>query len=202
MNYYLDFDSTLYNTPLIVDKMINSIVDSVCKQKDFDKKKLFDECKEEFNNNIYELIEEISEKYGLDKQPIINDLDLSILDGRELVFDDSIPFLEKLKEKGHKLYMLSYSKDSLKYQSLKINGSQLVDYFDAIYITSVPKYELDLDYSNGIFIDDNPKDLLGLYSKNAKKVIRIRRKNNKYSQKDIQNNDIKEYENLSDIPID
>jgi len=124
-----------------------------------------------------------------------------ILNGSDLVFDDVIPFLKKLKENGHKLYMLTYCKDNLEYQSIKIAGSKLADFFDALYITSEPKYNLDIDYTSGIFIDDNPDDLLGLYSKNAKEVIRLRRKDNKYSIKDIDNNFIKEYLSFEEINI-
>ena len=97
--------------------------------------------------------------------------------------------------------MLTYCKDSLEYQSIKVAGSKLADFFDALYITSLPKYNLDIDYTNGVFIDDNPEDLLGLYSKNAKQVIRLRRKENKYSVKDLDNTDIKEYLNFNDINI-
>ena len=205
MNYYIDFDNTLYNTPLLTNKMLNSIVNSIKEKTDLNSKDLYQECKGMFNRehiyNIYELAKYFSDKYNLDCSIVINNLNNIILDGSDLVFEDTIPFLKKLKEKGHKIYMLTYCKDSLEYQSIKVAGSKLADFFDALYITSVPKYNLDIDYTNGIFIDDNPEDLLGLYSKNAKQVIRLRRKENKYSVKDLDNNDIKEYLNFNDINI-
>ena len=73
--------------------------------------------------------------------------------------------------------------------------------FDEIIITKDLKYTLDIDYSKGIFIDDKPQDLIGLYSKNPKKVIRLRRIGSKYSPKDIEIN-IEEYRNFDEIPID
>lgn len=204
MNYYIDFDNTLYNTPLLTDKMLNSIVESIReKNTNLASVALYEECKSMFNReniyNIYELAKYFANKYNLDATVVINNLNTIILNGSDLVFKDSIPFLKKLKEKGHKVYILSYCKDSLEYQSIKIAGSKIADFFDALYITSVPKYTLDLDYKNGIFIDDNPDDLLGLYSKNPKQVIRLRRKENKYSVKDIDNDDIKEYLNFNEI---
>ena len=63
------------------------------------------------------------------------------------------------------------------------------------------KYNLDIDYSNGIFIDDKPQDLIGLYSRHPKKVIRLRRKNNKYSIKNLENVDIEEYCDFNQVPI-
>ena len=205
MNYYIDFDNTLYNTPLLTNKMLNSIVNSIKEKMDLNSEDLYQECKGMFNRehiyNIYELAKYFSKKYNLDSLSVINNLNNIILDGSDLVFEDTIPFLKKLKEKGHKIYMLTYCKDSLEYQSIKVAGSKLADFFDALYITSVPKYNLDIDYTNGVFIDDNPEDLLGLYSKNAKQVIRLRRKENKYSVKDLDNTDIKEYLNFYDIDI-
>ena len=95
--------------------------------------------------------------------------------------------------------MLSYANDGLEYQSLKIAGSGLSNYFDALYITADKKFELDLDYTNGIFIDDNPEDLIGLYSNNPKRLIRLRRKENKYSVQDLKYIKIEEYSDFSEI---
>ena len=196
MNYYIDFDNTLYNTPLLTNRMLNSIVASIKEKTNLNSEDLYEECKGMFNRehiyNIYELAKYFSQ---------INNLNNIILNGNDLVFEDTIPFLKKLKESGHNLYILTYCKNSLEYQSLKITGSKLSDFFHAIYITSVPKYNLDIDYTNGIFIDDNPEDLLGLYSKNAKQVIRLRRKENKYSVKDLDNNNIQEYLSFDDVDI-
>lgn len=205
MNYYIDFDNTLYNTPLLTNKMLNSIVNSIREKNDLSSEDLYQECKAMFNRehiyDIYELASYFADKYNLNASTVINNLNNIILNGSNLVFEDTIPFLQKLKEQGHKLYMLTYCKESLEYQSIKVTGSKLANFFDALFITSVPKYTLDIDYTNGIFIDDNPSDLLGLYSKNPKQVIRLRREGNKYSVKDLENTDIKEYLNFNEIDI-
>lgn len=202
MNYYIDFDNTLYNTPLLTDRLLSAIVNSIKEKTNLDFENLYQEALSIFNKNVshVRLAKYFSNKYDLDASIIINNFNNILLNSCDLVFDDVIPFLEKLKEKGHKLYMLTYSKNSLEYQSIKIAGSKLSDYFDTLYITSVPKYNLDIDYENGIFIDDNPTDLLGLYSKKAKQVIRLRRKENKYSVKNLDKN-IKEYLSLAEINI-
>lgn len=203
MDYYIDFDNTLYNTPLLTNKMLSTLVESACSQKKLDATELKNQCKLMFNRehiyNIYELVSYFSEKYELDKSNIIKAIDNEILNGKNFVYDDSISFLKKL-QKGNNLFLLSYSNDNLNYQTEKILGSGLAPYFDGLLITSKPKYELDINYSNGIFIDDNPKDLLGLYSKNPKKIIRLKRLNNKYSKIEL---DVKitEYNKLTDIPI-
>jgi len=206
MNYYIDFDNTLYNTPLLTKKILTSIVNLIKeKNSELNSEILYEECKSMYNkekvNNVYELAKHFAQEYNLDISHVINNLDITILNSSNLVFEDVIPFLTKLKEKGHNIYMLTYCKDTLEYQSIKIAGSKLGKYFDGLYITSTPKYNLDLDYENGIFIDDNYDDLLGLYSKNAKQVIRLRRKENEHSKKDINNDNIKEYTNFNEISI-
>lgn len=204
MNCYIDFDNTLYNTPLLTERLLNSIVNSIKEKIDLNSENLYEECLKIFNQNIshVELAKYFSNKYNLDVSIIIDNLNNILLNGSDLVFDDVIPFLKKLKEKGYKLYLLTHCKNSLEYQSMKITGSKLSNIFDALYLTSIPKYMLDINYENGIFIDDNPTDLLGLYSNNAKQVIRLRRKENKYSVTDLDNKNIKEYLNLAEINIE
>ncbi len=204
MDYYIDFDNTLYNTPLLTKKMLSTLVESACAQKKLDATELKNECNLMFNRehiyNIYKLVSYFAQKYELDKSKIVKSIDNEILNGKNFVYDDSISFLSNLRKNNNKVFLLSYSNDNLNYQTEKILGSGLTPYFDALFITSKPKYELDINYSNGIFVDDNPKDLLGLYSKNPKEVIRLKRLSNKYSKIEL-NIKIAEYDNLKDIPI-
>ena len=202
MNYYIDFDNTLYNTPLLKKKMLNELANQAKLQKGID---IIEECNKLFDEShiydIYELAKFLSNKYDLELSPMINSLNDIISNSSNFVFEDVIPFLQNLHSEGNNVFMLSYAFDNLEYQTAKILGSGLSKYFDALYITSKQKYELDIDYSNGIFIDDNPDDLKGIYSKGAKEVIRLRRKENKYSIYNIEINDIKEYEDLTQIKI-
>lgn len=206
MNYYIDFDNTLYNTPILTEKMLTTLSSYISEKKDIEYNSIYKSCQLMFNYdniyNIYELTRYLCNKHNLDPLPIINNINEIILKGENFVFDDSISFLKKLKLSGHNIYMLSYAKNNLQYQIAKITGSKLAHFFDALYITSKEKYNLDIDYTNGIFIDDNPSDLSGLYSKNPIKVIRLRREHNKYSLENYNNENIKEYSNFSEVPID
>ena len=206
MKYYIDFDNTLFNTPLLTNAMLTLISNEIFKEHsslNFDE--VYAECKSMFNRehiyNIYELALYFSEKYNLDSEKVRKNLNHIIANTEDFLYEDSIDFLKELKEAGHNLYILSYDANSLTYQSAKISGSGIANYFDALYITSVPKYTLDINYEDGIFIDDNPSDLVGLYSKNPIQVIRIRREGNKYSSKEIDNSNIKEYKTLSEIVL-
>ena len=202
MNYYIDFDNTLYNTSKLTKDIFYSIASFIAKEKNLNKDMLFKECFTNFSNehltDIYKFSTDFSHKYNIDGNMVINIINKIISNGDIYVFNDCIPFIEKLKSYGHKKYILSYSQN-MQYQSLKIAGSNLMSLFDGIYISSIPKYELDLNYQNGIFIDDNPNDLIGLYSKNPIEVIRLRRDENKYSIIEINNDNIKEYKNLGGL---
>ena len=83
----------------------------------------------------------------------------------------------------------------------KIMGANIIDYFDGITVTNNYKFTLDLKYEEGIFFDYDPRDLNGLIEKNARKVIRIRKENNKRSKIDMENSAIEEYISFDDIKI-
>lgn len=197
MNYYIDFDHTLFDTPKLTERMLKAIVDT-------SKIDIMEECKSMFNRehiyNIYDLATYFSDKYSLNKLELISAVDEKIRHCADLVFSDSLSFIKKLKEQNHKIYLLSYYEHGLQYQMAKISGANISDLFDGIIVTGDLKYNLDINYTNGIFIDDKPEDLIGLYSKNSKRVIRLKRKNHKNSAKELDVN-IEEYENFDEIPL-
>ena len=203
MNYYIDFDSTLYNTSKLKQEMLETIArDVVLRNKDVNFESILFECKTMFCRdkiyNIYKLCDYFSEKYKIGDDILKNDIDNLLLHGEKFVYEDSLPFLTKLKEEGHFLNLLTFaSEDNQTYQEKKIEGSGLKGIFDKIIITSQPKHLLDLDFQNSIFIDDNPNDLLNLYSKNPLKIIRIRREGNSYSKIEINTPQINEFMDLS-----
>ena len=98
MNYYIDFDNTLYNTPLLTNKMLTSIANSIKEKTHLNFDDLYIECKSMFNRehiyDIYELAKYFSNKYNIDCSNVINNLNNIILNGKELVFEDTIPFLK------------------------------------------------------------------------------------------------------------
>ena len=110
MNYYIDFDNTLYNTPLLANLMLDKLAECIVSQKKYDKESILNECKSMFNRehiyDIYELIEYFTNKYTLDPKPIEDNVNKVILNGSNLVFEDSIPFLEKLQSQGHNIFLL------------------------------------------------------------------------------------------------
>ena len=63
-----------------------------------------------------------------------------------------------------------------------INSSNISKYFNEIIITDKDKSELNIDYRNSIFIDNNPLEIEKFCGSKAKIVIRIRRDNDRYSK--------------------
>lgn len=203
MNYYLDFDNTLYETSRLSNDMLKGLAYEISKKTSVSENDIFDELKSMFNReniyNIYKLAKFFARKYNIEKSILIDKVEDIILDGKKYVYDDVISFLKELKEKNHIINVLTYvAKEDLSYQLTKIKGSGLSEYFDNIIISSSLKFNLDLKYEEGIFFDDSPKDLLGLASRNPKILVRVRRENNKYSKQELDIKNLVECKTLKD----
>lgn len=203
-NWYIDFDSTLYDTSSLTKDMLETMALHIDKQN---KENILNELKSIFNRehiyNIFKLCDYFEKKYSLKSNFLLNSVKEVISNGSKYVYEDVIYFLNKLKENNNTVQMLTFSttKENMEFQELKIHGSEISNYFDAIIITATPKHILDLKYENGIFVDDNPEDLKNLYNVNGKRIIRIKRENGKYSDKPLNISKIEEYTTLSEILI-
>ena len=203
MNYYLDFDNTLYETSRLSKDMLKGLAYEISKKTSISENDIFDELKSMFNReniyNIYKLAKFFAKKYNIEESILIDKVEDIILDGKKYVYDDVISFLKELKEKNHIINVLTYvAKEDLSYQLTKIKGSGLSEYFDNIIISSSLKFNLDLKYEEGIFFDDSPKDLLGLASRNPKILVRVRREKNKYSKQELDIKNLVECKTLKD----
>lgn len=206
MNYYIDFDNTLYETAKLTTLMLAAIGNKIGELTAKDAEPIIQDAKDNFNStldNIFTHAEKMGKKYNVDEKLVVAAVKAVVDNGKEIVFEDAIRFLERLKEKGHKIFVLTYiPKTNQEYQLKKLMGSGIMQYFDGIIVTAEYKFLLDIDYTNGIFIDDDPRDLNGLFEKKPIKVIRIRKPNNKRSKTDIDNKEIEEYVSFDDIVID
>lgn len=203
MNYYIDFDNTLYETAKLTKLMIESIAREIVENSNLKFDEVFEDVNNNFNStygNIFEYGKSVASKYNIDVNKVIENINYVIANGEKIVFEDAKRFLERLKDKNHNIIILTYvAKENQEYQLKKILGSGLANYTDEIIITTDLKYTLDIDYKNGVFIDDDPRDLNGLFEKNPIKVIRIRKPSNKRSAKEIENKNIEEYVSFDDI---
>ena len=186
MKIYIDFDGTLYNTTKLNKNFIN-----IFNKYNIDKKYI----KKLMNNhkNYDILANKIIKENNIDKS-IYNEL--FNLYSNDLVFKDVIPFLEKYHKKYELILLTLGNKE---YQEKKINSSNLRKYFKDIIITNKDKSKLNIDYINGIFIDNNPNELKKFYNSNATKLIRIKRNDDKYSKLNLDINNIPEFNNFEEL---
>ena len=206
MKFYIDFDSTLYNTSDFTKSLLEAIAKNIVSQnKSLVFENILAEEKELFVSdkiyNIEKFCKFFAEKYNLEFDSIFSSAKSIVENGKEFVYPDSVPFLEKLKQTNNELIILTYAqKGNTDEQMQTIKHSGLSEFFDDIIITTVPKWTLDLDYENGFSIDDNPKELSGIYKNNPKRIVRIKRENNKYSSMPLANGaTMEEYKNLTDV---
>lgn len=207
MNYFIDFDHTLYNTPKFTQNMLRSLamyITNINKSVSFDE--IYNLLYNQFKlsnggiDNIYDLIKYLSDMPNIkfDQKEAGQVLNMLILNSSSFLFDDAIDFLEYLKNNGHKIYIFSYNQNEVYFQTLKISGSGILKYVNGLIPTKTLKGDVPLDFSKGIFIDDNPKDLTSIYKNHPLKIYRIRRKNDTYSAEET-NLPIPEFSTLADL---
>lgn len=190
MNIYIDFDGTLYNNNKFYQNFINIFIKQNIKKEEIEKyiNKIYE------NSKSYDTIAiNIIDKYNLNTSIL---QEVNNLYNEELVFKDTIPFLEKYHKKYNLILLTLGTKEE--YQIKKINSTNISEYFKEIIITTKDKSKLNIDYKNGIFIDNNPLELKKFYNSNARKLIRIKRDIDKYSKIDIDINipEFKDFEEL------
>lgn len=194
MNYYIDFDYTLFNT-FEFRKELYKILEKNGLNKSDLKIKL--EANKQKLLNIKELFKSLSKEKNIPLENFLDPLEELYARCDKFVYEDSIEFLKYLKSKNHKIHILTWG--DKEFQKEKILASKLCYYFDGIIYAEKLKYTLDLDYKNGIFVDDCIRDLKGLYTANAKQVFRIKRKNGKDSLKELNIKEILEFNSLKEL---
>ena len=196
MNYYLDFDYTLFDTHAFRQGLYE-----ILEKNGLDKTylALTPEMKTSGQKllNIKELFKSLSETKNIPLNNFLEPLEELYSRCDQFVYDDSVEFIKYLKSKNHKLHVLTWGEKE--FQKEKLQASKLYDYFDEIVYAEVLKYELDIDYTNGIFVDDSVRDLEGLYNKQAKQVFRIKRPNGKNSDKELNIKEILEFNSLKEL---
>ena len=205
-NWFIDFDGTLYNTEKLKEDLLNIIIEKV-QNYNITKEEATNEVKSMFNReniyNIYNLAIFFADKYGFDSKEIISKINDTIEDGQKYLYEDSIEFVKKIKNMGNTIHIFTYATNiDIGYQNAKIKGSKIASLFDVVLITAKKKHELNINYQKGIFVDDSPEVLKGLYSVKPERLIRIRRQGNKYSLASLEDIEIEEYEKLSQIIIE
>lgn len=173
MNIYIDFDRTLFNTDLFL-KDFKKIFNNYGISNVF-----FDECVSKMNNGFdYRLIITEFKKNNDLNNNIYSDIDFLFKNICNYLYDDTVQLLKYLKEKQYKLFLLT--RGNLDIQKMKIANSKIENYFEEIIITLKHKGDLNIDYSNSIFIDDNYNELESILLNNPLKVIYLVRKDAKY----------------------
>lgn len=188
MKIYIDFDGTIFNNNKLYLNFIN-----IFKKYNINKEYINNIINKTNNKNLDTLAIKIINDNNLDKF-IINEI--NNLYSNNLIYQDVIPFLEKYSQK-YELILLTLGTNN--YQLKKINSSNISKYFKEIIITNKDKSNLNINYQNGIFIDNNPYELKKFYNSKAKYLIRIKRNTDKYSKINLDINNIPEFNDFNEL---
>ena len=170
MKIYFDFDRTLFDTEAFLKELYrilkeyNIPIDLFDKIKNEEKEKGF---------NSFKILEKIKRSYSF-STGLYHDLENFIECDSMYLFNDSVDLLKYLKSKHFELILLT--KGDYNFQKVKIDNTNIDEYFDDIIITNKHKGELAIDY-NAIFIDDSIEEIDSILKNNPKMVIHIDRYN-------------------------
>jgi len=193
---YIDFDGTLFDADAFYKDFL-----MICKENGISFENIKSYEKEIFNeDNLFNLKKLLY--YMMEKLPL-NDLffdKVISMFSDKYIYDDVLEPLIKLNN-SYELILLTFG--DYEYQNDKIKATGLDKYFSKIIFTQKNKSQLDeVDYKNGIFIDNNPKELIRFFKRCGKKVIRIRRNTDKYSKGETNIKEIAEYKNFTKLVDD
>lgn len=186
--------------------------------------------------NIYALAQTFADLFSCNYYDIEMKINGIIENGQKYLYDDSVEFLKSMKKEGHEEFILSHEANDLNFQNKKIKGSGVFnpDLLDATIVTKESKALLNrenimniektsinttsdkyskpeiVDYKQGIFIDDRPKDLESLsesvYESNKicsnARIFRMKRRNGTYSNKKLNvrcKNGVKDVEGFEEV---
>lgn len=204
---YIDFDSTLFDTTKFRQISKEIIGQEICKlKKDVSLIDVADEIQEMVKakrfSGFFEMCNFFEDKHNLKHDCIKLKIEEFMKNTENLLYPDSILFLENLKKLGYEVNILTYtSKNSYDYQMKKLAGSNITKFVDNIIICSGNKGELGLDYENAIFIDDNPRALKSLHGAGVcqGRLIRMKRINAGYSSEVVHIEDLVEVTSFEEI---
>ncbi len=133
----------------------------------------------DFDNTLFDThsfvlkLEEVTKKKisALDLANISSIAKENKIDLKKFLYQDTLNFLEKYKD----LDLILLTKGDYEYQLFKVEETGIIKYFKEKIITEKSKGELNIDYKNGIFIDDNPKEIESIISQNPYRIIRMKR---------------------------
>lgn len=191
---YIDFDSTLYDTDKM-RKYNKDIAVMLSEQTQLSLEHAEREVEETMQSKskrkVFDVCEDLEKKYAIEKDCLKKCVENLLANGEQFVFDDSLRFLTQMSQNGSEINILTYTGKAFDYQMQKLIGSGILKFVDNVIVCSKHKGALDLDYANGIFVDDNPMELESLSQAGVAKerLFRMRRRGAGYSEVEI-NEDI------------
>ena len=176
MKIYIDFDRTLFNCNLFLNDLSNLLLKYNISNEMFNEYQI--QCKD-VGFNPYVIVREIEKDEMIDKH-IYDEIKNLVHTTSKYLYSDVIPFFKELKNKNYEIYILS--KGNVLYQKEKIVNSKILDYCNDMIITTNFKGNLEIDYENSIFIDDNPNEIKSILEKKTKHIFYIQREDAKFKE--------------------
>jgi len=162
MKIFLDFDDTLFNTKAFIETSRSLFVDFGISEEMY--KEAWTKVKElqgreSLSYDFEAHMQVLHEKKDFDDTTLKKRMeDFYVQKAKEYVFPDTVEFLERIRNLGHHLYLISFKTGD--FQDKKIIASGLARYFDASAVGPEDKGNVikqffdENDESAGYFVDD------------------------------------------------
>ncbi|MCC6639219.1 hypothetical protein IT409_01525 [Candidatus Falkowbacteria bacterium] len=195
--WYIDLDSTLYDTPKFKEALAQSM-SGLIHPDDFliSFEQVLRSYEQGYAYSIERHANVLQDLHGIPADITTSTLSQIVEESNDFVYDDVIPFLESKRDEN--LILLSFGDTD--FQMAKINASGLTKYFKHILVTEAHKHTIALPTainSQTIFLNDNRlenKQLRLAYPQ--AKIIEIQR-----DRKDIPDEDFEVITSLREIGI-
>lgn len=136
--FVIDFDDTLFNTHDFKKSRIESLLKAGVSENDYQETYVEASKKNDLSSYLNERHAELLTFRGYSKEKVLAALQETTGERlREFLFPDTVTFMQKLKETGQSLVLLSLGEAS--FQELKVKGSGIHEYFDRMFMVQDSK---------------------------------------------------------------
>ncbi len=157
MKIFIDFDDTLIDRTRFM-RDFYAMFDGVSSES---LKETYDRFRTHQAFDLKNFAAEVELMHGIPERDVIAKLTALRDRVHAYRFEESRPFLEQLKQRGHTITLVTFAEDTT-WQWGKIHASGLYDLLDDVHITTRGKEEVLRELTNGepfCFIDDSGKEV-------------------------------------------
>jgi len=204
--FIIDFDDTLFNTHDFKKVRLESLIKIGVTESDYQETYVEALKKNDSFNYSNEWHAELLGLRGYSVEKVLSSLEQTTGDQlQEFLFPDTVEFLEKIKDIGQSLVLLSLGE--VRFQELKVKGAGISEYFDRMFMVQDSKEHVmqklidvgENSFQDGMwFINDKVEETLLIKNRFPQLNI-VLKKSASIDEKDYQQSNVPYFKTLTEI---